>query len=108
MHYSKQHKILEEIFDFVKSQGRKDLIDAYNEASKMRVVSKICSARKKWECAKCSASIEIGEKHYREEYVQRNSSGALVTTKRICLKCHDIPKKIEKRQSKLRFIKENL
>ena len=42
---SKTYEVLEDIFEFLLSNGRKDLIDAYN-ASIGRAKEKVCTARR--------------------------------------------------------------
>ncbi|MDD5650696.1 MAG: hypothetical protein PHF86_09845 [Candidatus Nanoarchaeia archaeon] len=109
MHYQKQHQKLEEIFEFVKSQGRKDLIDAYYEAAKTRTIGKICKAGKNWKCCECRSPIPKGTQYFREERQERCNNGVLSVAKQICLKCHNTEKLVIKpKQNKLKFIKESL
>jgi ABC-type sugar transport system ATPase subunit len=109
MHYQQQHVILEKIFDFVKSQGRKDLIDAYYAAAKSKTIGKICKAGKNWKCCECKTPILKGTKYFREERQERCSNGTLSITKQICLTCHEQEKpEAQLKQNKLKFIKELL
>jgi len=84
MHYQAQHAILEKIFEFVKSQGRQDLIDTYYTAAKARTISKICRARKEWKCCECKTPILKGMQYFREEKQERWSNGVLSIAKQIC------------------------
>jgi len=106
MHYSKEHEVLESIFVYLIKQGRKDLVDAYNEAAKLKITGKICTARKKWRCSKCKKVIQIGDKYFCQTNHHGAIRGSIFVTRHVCLTCYGAPKEQQliKQNCKFKFI----
>jgi len=111
--YNKQHKILEEIFEYVISQGRKDLIDAYHDAAETKCTTKETTARKKWKCTVCKKSILPGEKYVNQTKTEGKHSQTMFLVKHICIECFNKTDDVKKphvgnksKSNKFKFIKE--
>jgi PHP family Zn ribbon phosphoesterase len=96
-----RQEVLQKIFEFLLSNGRKDLVEAYKETSTNREKQKINTARKKWKCCKCGKIIEKGEKYLCVD-LSTNTTYQLM---RYCLKCSS-ESTIKSTQSKMKFITE--
>lgn len=103
MDLDKQHAALEKIFEFLFLNGRKDLVDAYNEAAQAKETEKICTARKKWKCCKCRKPILPTTKYFCITYTTKSS----FLSKRFCLECISKNKKNVTKQTsnKMKFIR---
>lgn len=104
MNLDKQHAVLEEIFEYLLSNGRKDLVDKYNNSTKSKETKKICTARKKWKCCKCRQTILKGTKYFCITITQQ----AMFISKRYCLSCHSLPgeTKAKSSQLKMKFMRD--
>jgi len=101
MNFSKQHIVLEEIFEYLIDNGRKDLVDKYNNIIKPKKIEKICTSRKTWKCCKCLKTIIKGAKYFNQTYI----SNGMHVTKHYCISCSNTSKKeIKKEQIKFKFI----
>lgn len=103
MDLDKQHAVLEVIFEYLLASGRKDLVDAYKNASQMKSLEKVCTARKNWKCCKCRQQIAKGSKYFCITVTQRSSFNST----RYCLSCADKldkPLMISKKQTKMKFL----
>jgi hypothetical protein len=94
-----RQEVLQKIFEFLLSNGRRDLVEAYKETSTNREKEKIYTARKKWKCCKCGKIIEKGEKYLCVNLDTVTSFQPM----RYCLKCSS-EGIIKPKQSKMRFI----
>jgi RNase P subunit RPR2 len=112
--YNKQHKILEEIFEYVINQGRKDLIDAYHDAAGTKYTTKATTARKKWKCTECKKAILPGEKYVNQTKTEGKHSQTIFLIKHICKDCFEKTGDVKKphvgdktKSNKFKFIKES-
>lgn len=104
MNFDKQHAVLEEIFDYLLSNGRKDLVDKYNASTKSKETEKVCTARRDWKCCKCRQPIHRGEKYFCITIFQR----AIYVSKRYCLNCSSLSvMKKQNKLSKMNFINKS-
>jgi hypothetical protein len=95
-----QHNVLERIFEYLLSVGRKDLVDLYKDSTKAKTTGKVCTARRNWKCCKCKKTILKGTKYYCETYAERN----MFISKRYCLECNKPKIESKKQQNKFKFI----
>lgn len=101
MNFSKQNHVLEEIFEYLIDNGRKDLVDKFNDIVKPKKTEKICTARKNWKCCKCLKTIIKGAKYFNQTYIVNG----MYVTKHYCILCSKSnEKKIKKEQTKFKFI----
>ena len=110
MYFDDQHRALRKIFDYVRSQGRIDLLNAYRNAAKIEVITKKEKPKKKRQCSECYHFISPGEEYYREDSKHNSSSGPYFVTKQTCVNCFEEKEKIEEKEKvllKMKFISDD-
>lgn len=100
MNLDKHHAVLERIFEFLLANGRKDLVDEYNNTSHSEEKGKVCKAKRQWRCCKCRKTIKIGEKYFCISIAM----GGTWISKRFCLNCQNRSHEQKTTQSKFKFI----